>query len=104
MSVGRIQFEPLANGRISMSMFVGDQLILKSSSVESIAREAELRKLKGLRLADTFEFRLPADSSTLAEANQAQLEYPLVASKLVAACIWLADIAQLTAPERRALR
>lgn len=104
MSTGHIQFEPYANGHIAMSLTVGGQPVLKSSSVESIAREIELRKLKALRLDDEFEFALPANSVTLDAAAQTNLKYPLVAFKLVAACAWLADMAQLIEPERRAIR
>lgn len=101
MSTGQIRFEPYANGHVAMSLTIGGQLILKSSSVESVAREVELRRLRTLRLDDEFEFDLPANSITLEAAAQTDLKYPLVAFKLVAACAWLADMAQLIEPERR---
>jgi len=104
MSTGHIRFEPYANGHIAMSLSVGGQPVLKSSSVESIAREIELLKLKTLRLDNAFEFELPADGATLTLAAQADLNYPLVAYKLIAACAWLADMAELIEPERRAVR
>lgn len=104
MSSGQIQFEPYTNGHIAMSLIVEGQLILKTSSVESIAREVELRQLKALRLDDEFEFQLPADNVTLDVAAQANLQYPLVTFKLIAACAWLADMTQLIEPERRAIR
>ncbi|MYN40389.1 hypothetical protein GTP55_13500 [Duganella sp. FT109W] len=104
MSTGHIQFEPYANGHIAISLTVRGQLVLKSSSVESIAREIELRKLKALRLDDEFEIALPANNVTLEAAGQTNLKYPLVAFKLVAACAWLADMTQLIEPERRTVR
>jgi len=104
MSTGNIQFEPYANGHIAMSLTVSGELILKSSSVESIAREIELRALRLVCLDGGFEFTLPANSSTLEAAAQADLKYPMIAYKLVAACAWLADMTQLIEPERRAVR
>lgn len=104
MSIGYIQFERYANGHIALSLTVEGMLIIKSSSVESIAREVELRQLKALHLEGGFEFKLPATNRTLEAAAQAEFQYPLVAQKLIAACAWLADMTQLLEPERRMLR
>lgn len=87
-----------------MSLSVGHELIVKSSSPESIAREAELRGLKALHLDDGFTFTLPASNATLEDAAEAELKYPLVALKLVAACTWLTEMAPYAIPERRQVR
>ena len=104
MSIGHIQFEPYANGHIAMALTVSGKLVLKSSSVESIAREVELLRLKKLCLDNEFEFTLPANHGTLETAAKTDLKYPMVAYKLVAACAWLADMAELMEPQRRGTR
>jgi len=104
MEVGDIRFEVDSQDRVLLTLLVGGEQVLKSCSVESIAREAEIRRLRALRLDKGFTIHLPADPQLLAQAAHADFKFPLAVAKLIAECAWLADMSSLTLPERRRRR
>lgn len=86
---------------VELTLIKNGNVIAKSASAESIARELQILGARELSIEDKFVTELPTSDRTLKQAAALAFSEPLAALKLIAACAAIGEFAAIM-PERRA--
>lgn len=85
----------------SMTLSIGGEFVLESSSQETIARELQIRAVRYVTFDGVFTAELPTTQKTLAQASELTFAEPMATLKLIAACAAVGETVGFLFPERR---
>lgn len=101
MNEARVSFSRVVDN-VEMILEIGGEVITRSASQESVARELQIHNARRLSIEGMFSTELPTSPKTLDAAASIPFSELMTALKLLAACASMDEPSTMPFPERRA--